>query len=97
MEESPAGFTMGGGASVRSVTLREDWQALIDDAQVGQHHNARVFSEEEDAFILAARNAARKLEWRVICAKIGCNEATARKRYIKLTGRGNHGWEASQG
>ena len=97
MEESPTGFTMGGGASIQSVTLREDWQALIDDAQVGQHHDARRFTEEDDAFILAARNAARKLEWRIICAKIGCNEATARKRYIKLTGRGSHGWEASQG
>jgi len=97
MAESPSRLTMGCGATVRSMTLREDWQSLIDDAQVGQHHNARTFSEEEDAFILAARNAARKLEWRIICARIGCNETTARKRYIKLTGRGNHGWEAIQG
>ena len=96
MAESPIKSTMGGGASVRGVMLREDWQALIDDAQIGQHHNARLFTEEEDAFILAARNAPKKLEWRIICARIGCNEATARKRYIKLTGRGNHGWEASQ-
>jgi hypothetical protein len=80
---------VGGGQAVQSIKLRPEWQKIIDDARLFQHPNKRRWTKEEDAFIVEARMANPKVEWSVICKELGCDDKTARKRFVELRGRGN--------
>ncbi len=80
MENTPIKHEMGGGKTVQSVKLRGDWAKIIADAQVGKpHHNSRVPTEEEKAFIKAARDAEKPVEWDKICAALNCSGGWALK------------------
>ncbi len=88
MARSNARTTVRGSQDYTSVKLPPEWQALIDNAQFNQHPNKRRWTEVEDAFIVGARMANPRVEWSAICERLGCNETTARKRFVELRGRG---------
>jgi hypothetical protein len=68
------------------VELRPEWAnflgGLSGKPRIGAP--ARPWTEEEDAFLLAARE--RGARWLDIAERVGCSQDTARKRWRELTG-----------
>jgi len=66
------------------VRLRADWAEFLDalpgKPRIGAL--ARPWTEEEDAFLLAARE--RGARWLDIAERVGCAQDTARKRWREL-------------
>lgn len=85
MARAPAGHAMGGGTTYKSVKIRPEWQWIIEEEKATDraHFNARIWTEEENAFLLQSRELG--ISWNKICQAIGCNEGTARKQWRKLT------------
>jgi hypothetical protein len=81
-----SGYAMGKSPSVQSVKIRKEWEDAIEQAKEKNkvHFNTRVFSSEESAFIEKARDSG--IGWKEICRIISCNEATARKEWLRIKG-----------
>jgi len=77
---------MGKSPSIQGVKIRQEWEDAIEQAKERNkvHHNSRVFSSEEDAFIDKARDAG--MRWKDIGNVLHCNEATARKEWLRMKG-----------
>jgi len=86
MGAAHSGHAVGKSPTVQSVKIRQEWEDAIEQAKERNkfHHNSRVFTAEESAFIGKARDAGMK--WKDIGNVLKCNEATARKEWIRIKG-----------
>lgn len=64
------------------VTLSPEALAWLDVAPRGSGAPCRPWTPEEDVLLVEARR--RGIYWRIIAEKIGCDQATARKRWREL-------------
>lgn len=81
MESASNGHEVGGGVTASRVDMREDWSKFLADLEANPplpHAQRRLWTAEEDAFLIAARRNGAT--WEAICERIGCNPQTARKR-----------------
>lgn len=84
MARASSGHAVGGSTTVQSVKIRAEWEKVIEEAKIRheRHFNSREWTEEENAFLVKAREAGA--EWRDICDTLKCNQDTARKQWRKL-------------